>query len=191
MKKLMFVIISSFLIFTFAYKKVNRNIPDKFEIKEYFDDDIINYENCQIKVRKLEVFDSDYFSILPVEFKFKNNNNYEFDSLLFLNNLIFRNGFDSSDIQNIHFPEEELLSSSDNIDSEFSYKPTDFVIEPGTEKKFVLFYPIDKKSFLKYPSFIRLSNDMVKEKYEQMFKDGIIYYEIINLCGEKNEFLQN
>lgn len=73
MKKFL-IAFTPIILFSFLYIMANRQIPKNMEIKTYEEGETIICNNCEITACHKEIIDGKYFSILPIQYIIKNDN---------------------------------------------------------------------------------------------------------------------
>lgn len=180
MKKFFFIIIP-LAIFAFLYVRVNSNTPKDLEIKNYKEGEVINCNNCTFTSSHKDLIDKEYYSILPIAYDITNNNNQSYDCSNILYNLVVYNGYGETTVQNISdfpvdLPDEQMPNPYD-----VEYEPKDFILASGESKQFIFYYIVNKEQLKKFPTCIKLANNLYKDTYNNKLKNGSFYYEIIDL----------
>lgn len=180
MKKSLFIIVP-LALFTFLYLLVNRQTPKNMEIHTYHEGEIIECNNCEISVRQKDLIDQEYFSIMPIEYNVKNNNQNAYDCSDILFNMIFHNGYGESVAQNINYFPDDFPQDQIPHPYDLEYELSDFIVNPGETKDFTLYYAVNRDELKNYPTCIKLANNLYKDTYNNKLENGTFYYEIIDL----------
>lgn len=180
MKKFL-IAFTPIILFSFLYIMANRQTPKNMEIKTYEEGETLICNNCEITACHKEIIDGKYFSILPIQYIIKNDNQESYDCSRIFYSMIVHNGYAESIIQNINDFTEGIPEDQKPEAYDIEYEPADFILNPNESKEFVLYYAIDREDFKKFPTCIKLANSLYKETYNNKLANGTFYYEIIDL----------
>ena len=180
MKKIL-IAFTPIILFSFLYIMANRQTPKNMEIKTYEEGETVICNNCTFTASHKDLIDKEYYSILPIAYDITNNNNQSYDCSNILYNLVVYNGYGETTVQNINdfpvdLPDEQMPNPYD-----VEYEPKDFILASGESKQFIFYYIVNKEQLKKFPTCIKLANNLHKDTYNNKLKNGSFYYEIIDL----------
>lgn len=177
-KKVGIVFILGMTLFLLFYHRVNAGKPKDLEVKRYDFGEKISYEDIDFTVEKGQIINQDGLDLLPIIYTIKNEGDKKIDASDLILRIFYRNGLSNDEIC------QNVVEPNVNLDpDEFSYKKIyqvdDFIMNPGEEKTFELYYNIEKTYYEKYPSCLKFPNSMYWNKYRKKLEDGTFYYEIL------------
>lgn len=187
MKKILTSIIIAFIAFVaIGYYRVNQDKPQNIEIKSYGINEDIDFDGLKIRLTDISKTDKDkggniIANRIKVTYKVKNKTDNNLDASPYLLSLTYNKGLDESVGQNIVDSPKELKKMN-KTSYETYYLPKDFIINPNEEKTFEIYYK--DTSANDYPSCMLFSNKLYLDKYKEKLKEGVFYYELIDLGDE-------
>lgn len=192
MKKILTSIVIAFIAFVaIAYLRVNRDKPKDIEIKSYAINEDIDFDGLAIRLSDISKINKDKIGNLSYDsikatYRVKNKTDKNLDASPYLLALTYHKGLDNSVGQNIVDSPKELKKMG-KTSYETYYLPKDFIINPKEEKTFEIYYKDSSSN--EYPSCLLFSNEIYMDKYNEKLKDGVFYYELIDLGDKSWSFL--
>lgn len=187
MKKILTSIIIAFIAFVaIGYYRVNQDKPQNIEIKSYGINEDIDFDGLEIRLTDIRKTNNDKggnisANRIKATYKVKNKTDKNLDASPYLLALTYNKGLDESVGQNIVDSPKELKKMN-KTSYETYYLPKDFIINPNEEKTFEIYYK--DTSANDYPSCMLFSNKLYLDKYKEKLKEGVFYYELIDLGDE-------
>lgn len=192
MKKILTSIIIAFIAFVaIGYYRVNQDKPQNIEIKSYGINEDIYFDGLEIRLTDISKTDNEKggdisSNRIKATYKVKNKTDKNLDASPYILSLTYNKGLDESVGQNIVDSPKELKKMN-KTSYETYYLPKDFIINPNEEKTFEIYYK--DTSANDYPSCMLFSNKLYLDKYKEKLKEGIFYYELIDLGDKSWSFL--
>lgn len=158
------------LVFIFFYLRANKGYPRKTEIKSYGINDTITFGNVDMKVTSTKLSTNREYLNIDIEYTSRLSN---------IN--IAKAGLIPKLHQNFTESYAENLDEGRTASLNFKplYKINDFSLKKGEKKKFTLIYPVYDKG--DYTNALLINPDLYKEIKKEKYKNGFLYYEIIDL----------
>ena len=188
MKEILTSIVIAFIAFAaIAYLRVNRDKPRDIEIKSYAINEDIDFDGLAIRLSDISKINKDKignlsYNCIKATYRVKNKTHKNFDASPYLMALTYHKGLDNSVGQNVVDSPKELKKMGKTSYDTY-YLPKDFIINPNEEKTFEIYYKDGSRN--EYPSCLLFSNELYMDKYNEKLKDGVFYYELIDL-GDKS-----
>lgn len=192
MKKILTSIIIAFIAFVaIGYYRVNQDKPQNIEIKSYGINEDIDFDGLEFRLTYISKTDKDKggdisSNRIKATYKVKNKTDKNLDASPYILSLTYNKGLDESVGQNIVDSPKELKKMN-KTSYETYYLPKDFIINPNEEKTFEIYYK--DTSANDYPSCLLFSNKLYLDKYKEKLKEGVFYYELIDLGDKSWSFL--